>query len=146
MRPTRPRSSRSTRGLLYGDGLFESLRVVGTLALGVDRHFARMASSADALGFPPPSRAAWDRGHCAALAPFRGEPATNAPRSLRVTWTRGATGVRAYAPRPEDGPPRLLVAVYERPSIDDEMMVARTAVIISDLSPATSPATRRSRP
>lgn len=124
-----------TRGLLYGDGLFESFLVSGSFALGVDRQFARMASSASALGFPAPSRADWDAGIAAALDPFRGEATPHAPRSMRITWTRGATRARSYAPRPDDGPPRLLVAVYERPPLDDALVVSRTATVVADMAP-----------
>jgi branched-chain amino acid aminotransferase len=124
------------RGLQYGDGLFESLLVSGDYALGVDRHFARMAASAAALGFPSPSRAAWDAGIAATLAPVRGEERPNVPRSMRITWTRGATRARAYAPTPEDGLPRLLIALYDRGiGHDGAMMTSRTASIVSGMEP-----------
>lgn len=41
------------RGLLYGDGLFETLRVEDGRALFLERHRQRFRQSAGALGFPP---------------------------------------------------------------------------------------------
>ncbi len=123
------------RGLLYGDGLFESLRVEGGVALAAGAHHERMAVSARALGLPEPSRASWDAGLAAALA---GAPGLDDPArafSLRVTWSRGATRARSAAPVATDGPPRLTVGVYARAAAEDPADRGVTAATVEGLTP-----------
>jgi len=96
------------RGLLYGDGLFETFAALNARPLDADRHFARLRRSCEELGFPQPP--AWD-GALALCLDAAGADA----RALRVTWTRGAASARSYLPTSEDGPPRMLVAAYGAP-------------------------------
>ena len=42
------------RGLLYGDGLFETMRAYKGIAFAIEEHFHRMRTSADILGLPVP--------------------------------------------------------------------------------------------
>ncbi|MGD9762093.1 MAG: aminotransferase class IV [Candidatus Binatia bacterium] len=44
------------RGLLYGDGLFETMRAYKGVAFAVEEHFHRLRTSADILGLPIPDR------------------------------------------------------------------------------------------
>ncbi len=44
------RVSIADRGLLYGDGVFETIRVVGRKCIRLDKHLARLASGAGVLG------------------------------------------------------------------------------------------------
>ncbi len=44
------------RGLLYGDGLFETMRAYGGRIFGLDEHLQRLRRSSDALGIPLPER------------------------------------------------------------------------------------------
>ena len=96
------------RGLLYGDGLFETFAALAGRPLDADRHFARLRRSCDALGFPEPP--AWD-GALALCLDAAGPDA----RALRITWTRGPASARSYLPTSADGPPRMLVAAYPAP-------------------------------
>src|SRR6185369_12313466 len=43
------------RGLLYGDGLFETMRAYKGIAFAIEDHFHRMRTSADILGLPIPN-------------------------------------------------------------------------------------------
>lgn len=43
------------RGLLYGDGLFETMRAYKGIAFAIEEHFHRLRTSADILGLPIPS-------------------------------------------------------------------------------------------
>lgn len=119
------------RGLLYGDGLFESIPVHRRRALEATRHFERMSASCAALGFPPPERAVWD-GAIALCLDAAGEDAD----SLRVTWSRGEARSRRFVPDPADGPPRMMVAAFAAPAsraarLDEGV----SAVAITGLTP-----------
>ena len=104
----RPAFMPTERGLLYGDGLFETFAASNGRPVDGDRHFARLQRSCDALGFPEPP--AW--GGALALCLDAAGPDA---RALRVTWTRGPASARSYLPTSEDGPPRMLVAAYGAP-------------------------------
>jgi branched-chain amino acid aminotransferase len=93
------------RGLLLGDGLFETLRVYDGRAFRLDRHLARLAASAELLDLPLPAA-----GKIAAAV---GETlAANGHRraSLRITLTRGP-GPRGLLP-PAEVSPTLMIASY----------------------------------
>lgn len=105
--PAEPVFSASERGLLFGDGLFESLPVHEGKALDSARHLDRLSWSAHELGLPGLPPELWERGLAACL-----EAAGPAATILRVTWTRGIARGRGFAPSPSDGPPSLLVAAY----------------------------------
>jgi branched-chain amino acid aminotransferase len=93
---------RSDRGLLLGDGLFETILVLNQKPLWGNMHFARLESGAQELGIP------FDRD---GLDDAVAEVLDEAPRShqvLRVTLTRGS-GVRGLG---ADGArPSLLITL-----------------------------------
>lgn len=80
------------RGLMYGDGLFETVRVVEGVAPLWQRHAARLAMSCERLRMPPPDMASL---HAEILRLSAGLPDAVA----RITVTRGE-GPRGYAPPP----------------------------------------------
>jgi len=73
------------RGLLYGDGLFETLRAYGGVPFGLDEHLARLQASARVLGIVLP-RKAWVRSVRTVLARNR---LTRADAWVRISVTRG---------------------------------------------------------
>lgn len=83
------------RGLLLGDGVFDTSLVLGGRVFLGEAHLARLVSALDVLGIAPPL--AQIREAVAALAP-QGER-----HVLRVTVTRGA-GLRGLAPQGEAAP------------------------------------------
>jgi len=95
------------RGFLYGDGLFETVRVYGGRAFRLAEHWARLASSAAFLGLPPPP----------APAPVVTGlvDANRAPDAVvRFTWTRGPLPA---GPRPGPaGRPLLLATLRPLPA------------------------------
>lgn len=93
---------RSDRGLLLGDGLFETILVLNQKPLWGNMHFARLESAAQELGIP------FDRdGLDDAVAEVLDE-ATRSHQVLRVTLTRGS-GVRGLG---ADGArPSLLITL-----------------------------------
>jgi branched-subunit amino acid aminotransferase/4-amino-4-deoxychorismate lyase len=84
------------RGVLYGDGLFETMRVEGGRVHLLERHLARLATSAASIEIVPPPAATLRE----ALA--RTIEANDAGRCIaRLTVTRGS----------EEGEPTLIVAL-----------------------------------
>ena len=91
------------RGLLLGDGLFETLRVSGGRPLRLDRHLARLRAGAEILGLPVPLDDAEFAAAMAALLARRGL----SEASLRLTLTRGPAP-RGLLPPAEPTPTMLL--------------------------------------
>lgn len=92
------------RGLLYGDGLLETLRCYAGEPFALDRHLARLRESAAFLEIPVP-RIAWRRVIDAVL---RRNRLTQLDAWVRITLTRGA-GARGLTP-PRRPVPTLVVA------------------------------------
>ena len=94
------------RGLLYGDGLFETLLLFGGRPVWWPAHYQRMKQSAGRLGIVCPEEAVWRRDvdllFSLADAPNRAV--------MRLTLTRGSAG-RGYAPQ-ADAPSRRIVSLF----------------------------------
>jgi 4-amino-4-deoxychorismate lyase len=99
------------RGLAYGDGLFESIRLVGAAAPLWSRHMRRLTESCERLRLPAPDVAQlWSE----VLAVTRDMPHAVA----RVTVTRGI-GERGYAPPMAPQPTRVVAAFAPPPTSRD---------------------------
>lgn len=95
------------RGLLYADGLFETLRVYGGRPFALREHWERLRASCRALGMPlpPPDPAGLLRPLIEASGLGHGV--------IRITWTRGP---EPRGPRPGPSPrPTLLAQVRPLP-------------------------------
>jgi aminodeoxychorismate lyase len=102
------------RGFLYGDGLFETLRVANGKAFRWGQHLERLRRGADFLKIPmpfPPD--AW-RGFGDELIVRNQMP----DALLRLTLSRGA-GARGYSPRDARNP-TLLISLHAVPPADSE--------------------------
>lgn len=95
------------RGLGYGDGLFESIRMIGTTAPLWSRHMQRLGESCTRLHLPMPDA---DQLWGEALQVSRGMPQA----VIRITLTRGL-GERGYAPPPTARPTRIVAAFAPPP-------------------------------
>jgi aminodeoxychorismate lyase len=100
------------RGFMYGDGLFETMRVCGGRPFRLAQHLERMMRGADFLKircpFPPKE-----------LQDFAGQLIEQnlMPESiLRVVLTRGP-GERGYTPR-ADGRPTVVMTLHPAPPLD----------------------------
>jgi branched-chain amino acid aminotransferase len=100
------------RGLLYGDGLFETLRAYRGRPFALDAHLARLQASADFLGFGVPRRP-WRRD-LAALLGKNNLLATDA--WVRITVTRGV-GARGLLPPARSRPALIIMAGVLDPAI-----------------------------
>lgn len=101
--------SAQDRGLLYGDGLFETIRFTGAVAPLWSRHMRRLAWGCERLRLPAPDPGLlWQE----AATATRGL----ADAVLRITLTRG-TGTRGYA-MPAAPRPTRIVAAFSLPVLD----------------------------
>lgn len=87
------------RGLLLGDGLFETMLALDSAVPLIDAHLDRLAAGCVTLGLPPLDRAA-ARAQCLQVAPPLGRAA------VRLTLTAGSGG--RGLDRPEVIAPRLM--------------------------------------
>ena len=104
--------SSEDRGLHYGDGLFETMRVTASGGLRLlERHLERLELGCARLGLVAPRRALLAAElHAAAAIPRAGV--------VKLILTRGVGG-RGYRP-PADAIPTRFVAAYEAPDPPDE--------------------------
>jgi len=100
------------RGLLYGDGIFETMRSEGGQVPLLPLHLERLARSAGVLALPLPSS---EMLSTATLAVVRSIP--EPCQAIRLTVTRGVSAQRGYAP-PELSRHTLLIsaAPYRPPT------------------------------
>ena len=82
------------RGILYGDGLFETMRAYKGVAFAIEEHFHRLRTSADILGLPIPNLD-WP-ATIAALLEKNGLSRQDA--WVRLTITRGPAEPRVLPP------------------------------------------------
>lgn len=120
------------RGLEFGDGLFETLLVIGGRVPLRDFHIARLQSGLATLQFP----ALHDRVEKHLDQALAGL-ATNLSYALRVTVTRGS-GPRGYAP---PATPRARVIITVAPVTADPLtMLAPARLGVSRIRWGTQPA------
>ena len=100
------------RGLAYGDGLFESIRLVGAVAPLWSRHMRRLSESCERLRIPALDPAQLWRE---SLEVTRGMPQS----VVRITVTRGI-GERGYA-LPVSPQPMRVVAAFASPPVMDSV-------------------------
>jgi 4-amino-4-deoxychorismate lyase len=123
-RPSTPVDA-SDRGLLYGDGVFRTLRVRGGRPLNWECQYRLLARDCAMLGIA-----------CPAQAVLREEVAAVAPGDAiaKIVVTRGPAG-RGYAP-PDDAVPTRIVSAHPPPAADDDasrqgVRVRRCALVLA---------------
>ena len=103
-------------GLTVGDGVFETVKVVGGRPFALTRHLARLVTSAAGLGLPTPDLGLVRRAVDEVLASGAPDPAR-----LRVTYTGGVSPLGSE--RGETGP-TLVVAAAPAPAWPASSVVA----------------------
>lgn len=116
------------RGLAYGDGLFETMRVARGRLPWWPAHHARLQRGAAALGLAAPPRD-WLEAELSAL--LAGAPAEGV---LKLVLTRGAGG-RGYSPH-DACEPSLLLSLHPLPAAIDGPLVLRWCTLRMALQPA----------
>jgi branched-subunit amino acid aminotransferase/4-amino-4-deoxychorismate lyase len=101
------------RGLLHGDGVYDTWRTYGGVPFMVGAHLRRLAAAARALGLPAPGSAlTWERRSRLLLARNGFSDA-----GVRLTITRGAAGMN-LVPETRARPTVLLAARRLPPALD----------------------------
>jgi aminodeoxychorismate lyase len=103
------------RGFMYGDGLFETLRVVNGKPFRFAQHLERMTRGADFLKIKPPFTPRQLEKFAAQLVEQNQMP----DAILRVTLTRGP-GARGYTPAPvAETQPTVVMTLHAAPSLEN---------------------------
>ena len=100
------------RGFMYGDGLFETLRVVNGKPFRMAQHLERMTRGADFLRIKPP----FTPKELEKIAGQLIEQNQMPDAILRVTLTRGP-GTRGYTPNGESQP-TVVMSLHPAPSLE----------------------------
>jgi aminodeoxychorismate lyase len=119
------------RGFMYGDGLFETMRVVNGRPFRMAQHLERMTRGADFLKIKPPFTPKELEKFAAQLIEQNKMP----DAILRVTLTRGP-GTRGYTPGAESKP-TIVMSLHAAPSLEN--LVEWSLVTSSFRIPAADP-------
>jgi branched-chain amino acid aminotransferase len=100
------------RAFQLGDGIFETLRVVGGRVLELPLHASRLQASADVLALPLPDALESYLGQAIAdLCRANRLDGSQSQVAVRVTVSRGAVAGRALLP-PEDVSPNVVIQAW----------------------------------
>ena len=119
------------RGFMYGDGLFETMRVANGKPFRMAQHLERMTRGADFLKIKPPFTPKELEKFAAQLIGQNQMP----DAVLRITLTRGP-GARGYAPGAECKP-TMVMTLHAAPSLENP--VEWSIVTSSFRIPASDP-------
>jgi branched-subunit amino acid aminotransferase/4-amino-4-deoxychorismate lyase len=122
----------SDRGLLLGDGLFETLLWRDGRPVLFDAHARRMRAACQALGLPGPDA---DELRRAGEAAVREAGLDGARAAVRLTWTAGSGG--RGLDRPEVMRPRLFATAAPAPAQQTAVGLATVVVRRNEGSPAS---------
>lgn len=122
----------SDRGLLLGDGIFETLLAVDGRIEHLDLHLERLRNSATMLGIPLPYEPVAMQEGLAALLVATGLTAGLA--AMRITLTRGP-GRRGLLPPDTPEPHLLMTAVAYHPPVEESFAARIVAIRRNEGSP-----------
>ncbi|WEN13497.1 aminodeoxychorismate lyase [Rhodanobacter sp. AS-Z3] len=118
------------RGMAYGDGVFETLRLIGSSAPLWSRHMQRLQDGCTRLRIPPPDvQQLWHE----VLQVTHGMPQS----VVRITVSRGQ-GERGYA-LPANPCPTRVVAAFAPPLVDQHAYAHGVRMRVCDLRLAEQP-------
>jgi branched-chain amino acid aminotransferase/4-amino-4-deoxychorismate lyase len=120
------------RGLLLGDGLFETVLAEAGRLDAFEAHAERMIRGCGVLGLPPPTAEALRE---AAEAALRDRGLAEARAAVRLTWTAGSGG--RGLDRPEPPTPRLFASAAPAPASDTPAALVTADVRRNAASPVS---------
>ena len=124
--PDEARISIFDRGFLYGDSVYETLRVYHGVPFELDAHLERLRQSGERVGFELP----WDVGHLAGSVAETLEAAGMSDAYTRIIATRGSGRLGLDPTLAQD--PQLIVMVLELPRLDPAWYeTGRSAALVS---------------
>jgi len=123
----------SDRGFLYGDGLFETIRLENGVAINWPNHWARFQTGANFLRMPIAASEETLRIQISELLNANGESTA----LVRIQLTRGS-GMRGYSPK-NAGPPTLLLTQHAAPQLPENAPVQCTLITAKSTLPANDP-------
>ena len=121
----------SDRGFLYGDGLFETLRIIRGRPFRLGQHLERLSRGSEFLKIKIPHTPKEIQKFAEQLADKNGLK----DAVLRITLTRGS-GERGYSPKGADQP-TLVMTLHPAPPLDD--LVEWALITSSYRIPASDP-------
>jgi branched-chain amino acid aminotransferase len=107
--PEDARVSVFDHGILVGDGVFETIKVVRGEPFALTRHLERLARSATGLGLPEPDQDALRKGTSDVVAAAPPWPLGR----IRITYTSGVGPLGSD--RGSDGPTATIIAAEQKP-------------------------------
>lgn len=116
------------RGLLYGDGIFETVRVYNGIPFMLDAHISRMTEGCSVIGLRPPDPNE-ARG---ATRQVLNENDLTGDAYLRITTTRGATGRLWYELDHEEPTLVVLAKPYSPPDCGEGLRLKVSKSFRSD--------------
>ena len=119
----------SDRGLMYGDGLFETIAVRGSQPRFLELHLDRLLLGCQRLQILPPAREVLHRNLVSAAGTLR-------HGVLKVVLTRGS-GPRGYA-LPETPMPTVAWGVMETAAASSAAIAVRWCATMASVNPATA--------
>lgn len=119
------------RGLLLGDGLFETLLADRGRLVLFDQHVARLVRGCAAIGLPAPAPADL---RAAAVQALTRAALADQRAAVRLTWTAGSGGRGLDRPRPTT--PRLLASAALALVATQPLRLATTPIRRNETSPA----------
>jgi branched-chain amino acid aminotransferase/4-amino-4-deoxychorismate lyase len=119
------------RGLLLGDGLFETVLFKAGAPVLWQPHMDRLARGCAALGLPAPDPANLAQAASQGLSALGPDQARAA---VRLTWTAGSGGRGLERPSPSQ--PRLIVSASPAPAPEGPATLALTDIRRNETSPA----------
>jgi branched-chain amino acid aminotransferase len=121
------------RGFQVGDGIFETLRVVGRQILEFPLHLHRLRDSAAVLAIPLPDDLEVRLGRAIEdLCEANGLEGADTKVAVRVTVSRGPVQGRSLRP-PEDVAPNVVVQAWEVDPPTPELLARGLALVISQV-------------
>lgn len=120
------------RGFLYGDGVFETVRVYSGKPFMLDAHFERMALGCSIIGLQPPEFETLKEDIPRLLEANQLQEAY-----LRITVTRGATGRIWYDTSTDKQTVVMIARRFERPDFGDGIRMTVSRFRADERSPLT---------
>jgi len=121
------------RGFLYGDGVFETLRILGGKPFRWDQHLQRFEKGAGFLRITCPFRSEVLRDFANRLIAENQMPDS----LLRLTLSRGL-GVRGYSPKGAERP-TLVMTLHQEPPVDPKRLAGWHLISSTVRLPANEP-------